>query len=129
MGDLSKLLERFKLPGIDAKALMDWQRQDLEALAQAHREAFSGIQALIARRNEILKETLAQWQQAAKEGVGADALSKQSEAAKRGVQQAIENFRELSDMEAQTRAKAWKVVQERMQENMGNLQKLLVPKK
>jgi hypothetical protein len=31
-------------------------------------------------------------------------------------------------MEAQSRNNAWKVVQERIQENLGNLQKLLQPK-
>jgi hypothetical protein len=31
-------------------------------------------------------------------------------------------------MEAQSRNDAWKIVQERMQENMVNLQKLLQPK-
>jgi hypothetical protein len=44
------------------------------------------------------------------------------------MQRAIANFRELSEMEAQARNNAWKVVQERMQENMANLQKLLQPK-
>ena len=34
----------------------------------------------------------------------------------------------LSEMEAQARNNAWKVVQDRMQENMVSLQKLLQPK-
>jgi hypothetical protein len=44
------------------------------------------------------------------------------------VQKAIANFRELSELEAQSRNNAWKIVQERMQENMATLQKLLQPK-
>ena len=43
-------------------------------------------------------------------------------------QQAIANVRELAEMEAQSRSKAWKVVQDRFQENLANLQKLLQPK-
>ena len=42
--------------------------------------------------------------------------------------QAIANFRELAEMEAQSRGKAWKVLQDRFQENVANLQKLLKPK-
>ena len=38
------------------------------------------------------------------------------------------NFRELAEMEAQSRNNAWKIVQDRMQENMASLQKLLQPK-
>ena len=72
LGDLGKLVDKFKIPGIDVAAIV--------------------------------------------------------EAAKKGVQQAIANIKELADMEAQTRSKAWKVVQDRFQENLANLQKLLQPK-
>jgi hypothetical protein len=46
----------------------------------------------------------------------------------KALKKAVANFRELSQMETQARNKAWKVVQKRMQENMGNLLKLLQPK-
>ncbi len=55
-------------------------------------------------------------------------MSKQAEAVRQGVEKAVANFRELSQMEAQTRNNAWKVVQDRMQENMASLQKLLQPR-
>ena len=126
--DFKKLIEKFQLPGVDVAALADWQRKDLEALAEANRQAYEGIKALIERRNEIVKETLAQWQVAVKDVAGAEAMSKQAEAAKQGVERAMANFRELSAMEAQARNNAWKVLQDRMQENLGNLQKLLQPK-
>ncbi|OUM02680.1 phasin family protein [Variovorax sp. JS1663] len=126
--DLGKLIEQYKLPGVDVGALMEWQRKDMEALAEANRQAYEGIQALAQRRGEILRDTLAQWQQALGSVASPDAMSKQSEAAQRGIEQAMANFRELAEMEAQTRNNAWKVVQDRLQENMANLQKLLQPK-
>ena len=43
-------------------------------------------------------------------------------------EKAVANFRELTQLEMQAHTNAWKVVQERMQENMANLQKLLQPK-
>lgn len=127
--DFKKLMEQFQLPGVDVGAVVDWQRKDMEALAEANRQAFEGFQALVKRRNEILQEAFAQWQSAVKDSTGADAMTKGAEAARKGVEQAMANFRELADMEAQSRAKAWKVVQDRMQENMANLQKLFQPKK
>ena len=126
--DLKKLIEKFQLPGIDVAALADWQRKDMEALTEANREAYEGIKALAAKRNEILQETLAQWQAALKDVTGPEAISKRTEAARQGVEQAMANLRELAEIEAQSRSKAWKVVQDRMQENMANLQKLLQPK-
>ena len=126
--DLKKLIENVQLPSVDIDALIDWQRKDMEALTEMNRQASEGLKALVERRNEILRETLAEWQAAVKETTSAEAISKRAEAAKQGIEKAVANFRDLSEMEAQARSNAWKVVQDRMQENMANLQKLLQPK-
>jgi phasin family protein len=126
--DLKKLIEKFQVPSLDIDALVDWQRKDIEALTEANRQASEGIKALVERRNEILRETLTEWQAAIKDATSAEAISKRADVAKQGIEKAIANFRELSEMEAQSRNNAWKIVQERMQENMVNLQKLLQPK-
>ena len=128
MEDIKKLIERFQLPNLDIDALIDWQRKDIEALTEMNRQASEGIKALVERRNEILRETLAEWQTAVKETTSVEAISKPAEVAKQGIEKAVANFRELSEMEAQTRNNAWKVVHDRMQENMANLRKLLQPK-
>lgn len=125
---LGQLLEKLKIPDIDIDTLVDWQRKDLEALVEVHRQAYEGIKALVERRNEILQETLAQWRGALQDTTGMEEFARQSEAAKRGLQQAIDHFGEISDMEAQLRNDSWKIVQGRLQENMANLQKLLQPK-
>ena len=127
LDNLKELIGKYQLPGVDVAALVDWQRKDMEALAEANRQAFEGIKTLIDRRNAILQETLAQWQATIKDATSAEAVSKQTEAVKQGVDKAVANFRELSELEAQARNNAWKVVQERIQ-NLSNLQKLLQPK-
>ena len=74
--DLKKLIEKFQLPSLDIDALIDWQRKDMEALTEASQQASEGIKALVARRNEILRETLAEWQAAVKDATSAEAISK-----------------------------------------------------
>ena len=128
LDDIKKLTEKFQLPGVDVAALVDWQRKDMETLVEANRQAYEGVRALIERRNEILQETFAEFQAAVKDATSSEAIAKQAEAGKQGVQQVIANIRELAEMEAQSRNNAWKVVQDRMQENLANLQKLLLPK-
>ena len=128
LDDIKKLTEKFQLPGVDVAALVEWQRKDMETLVEANRQAYEGVRALIERRNEILQEKLAQWQAAVKDATSSEAIAKRAEAGKEGVQQVIANIRELAEMEAQSRNNAWKVVQDRMQENLANLQKLLQPK-
>ena len=127
-GDLGKLVGRMKLPGIDVTKIVETQRKDMEALAEANRQAYEGIKALAQRRNEILQEALVEWQEALKDATGKDALSKGSERARQGVKLAIDRFRELAEMESESRRKAWKVLQDRFQENLANLQNLLKAK-
>ncbi|VIO80416.1 hypothetical protein CI1B_84260 [Bradyrhizobium ivorense] len=55
-------------------------------------------------------------------------MTKQAETARQQVEKAVADFRELSQLESQARNNAWNVMQERMQENLANLQKLLQPK-
>ena len=71
-----KLADKYQLPGVNVEALVDWQRKDMEALAEANRQAFEGMKALIDRRNQILQETLAQWQSTVKDASSAKAASK-----------------------------------------------------
>ena len=126
--DLRKLAKAFRLPGLDIASLIEWQRRDVEALVDANRQAYDGIAALFQRRNEILQETLSEWQAAVRSGVSAEGLTKQAEAARLGIQRAFEHLRELSELEAQSRNNAWKVAQDRFQENLANLKTLLEPK-
>lgn len=130
MDDLRKMFDKVKLPGVDVSAIVEAQRKDLEALADANKKAFEGMQALAQRRSEMLKEALQRWQDAAKNassGAG-DALGKGNEQARQEVQKAVENFRELAEMEAQSRRDAWKVLQDRFEQNMANLRDMLQPK-
>src|SRR3954471_23409350 len=54
--DFSKMVGKFKMPRIHVTAIVESQRKDLEALAEANRQAYEGIKALAQRRNEILQE-------------------------------------------------------------------------
>jgi phasin family protein len=128
LGDLGKMLGKIKLPGIDIAAIVESQRKDMEALAEANRQAYEGIKALSERRNQMLKEAFTNWQQAMKGARGTELITKQVELARQGVQDAVANVRELARMEAKSRKEAWKVVQDRFEENLAQLKKLLQPK-
>ena len=60
--DISKMMEQFKLPGVDMEKIMDAQRKDVEALMAANKHAYEGMQALAQRQAQILQETMTQWQ-------------------------------------------------------------------
>lgn len=128
LDDFAKMARQFKLPGVDVAAFVEWQRKDMEALAEANRQAYEGMKALVERRNEILREHIATWQDSMKDAIGADALAKQSKAMEQAMKKAMADFKELAALETKARTDAWKVVQQRMQDNMKNLRELMQPK-
>jgi phasin family protein len=127
-GDLGKMFEGFKLPGIDIAALAEAQRKDMEALAEANRLAYEGFMSLAERRNELMAESLSELQESMAAATEPDAWSKQAALAKERFERAMSNMRELAEMEAETRKKAWNVVKDRFLENQANLMNLFKPK-
>lgn len=125
---LQELTSKYQLPGVDLSALAERQRKDLEAMTEAGKVLTEGARASFERRNAILGEAVARWQAALTDAPGPDALAKGAEAARQNVEKALTDFRELTELEAKAAADAWKVVQERMQANLTELQKLLQPK-
>ena len=128
LDNLRKVIEQFKIPGVNIDALVEWQRKDFETLVEADRQAREGFKTLVERRTEILQESLAQWQEGLKNTQGTGALGKPAETVEQNIRQALDNFRRLAETDAQVRDKAWKVMQDRLQDNVANLQKLLQPK-
>lgn len=106
--DISKLLDHFRLPGIDLPALAEAQRKNIEALTEANQKAYSGALALAQRQAEILEETMSQWQSAAKE------LTSKARPRSRPIWKAIEtalaNMRELAEMAFNSQAEAYDVM-------------------
>lgn len=127
--NVEELLERFRLPGIDLPALMDAQRKNVQALQEANQKAYNGALALAQRQVEILEETMRQWQNAAKEltsktpaeSVGA----KQVDLAKKAIENALGNMRELAEMAVNSQAQAYDVIGKRVQASIEELREYL----
>jgi phasin family protein len=129
--DVTKLMEQFKLPGIDIPAIVDARRKDIEALAEANRIAFEGMQALAQKQAEILQKSM-QEAQAAMQGMTANpsaaSTGNQGELIQQAFQKALSNMRELAEMAGRSQAQAMEVIGKRVQENIEETKKLLQPK-
>ncbi len=118
MGDLNigKLLKQLKLPGIDVKEMVESQRKDIEALAEVSRHARESMETLATRQAEMLKEAMAAFQAASKEG---DATAAgRIEQAKDALGTAL---RELAEMTVQAHQQAYAILKERVQERIGKV--------
>ena len=128
--DIAKLMQQFKLPGLDIGKIIESQRKDIEALTQANQAAYAGMQELARRQAEILQETMTEWQAAMSQvaGGGTD-LTKQAELAQQAFGKAIGNMRELAETAARSQTQAWEVIQKRFQEHLANLRNVVQPPK
>jgi phasin family protein len=130
--DINKMMEQFKLPGVDVEKLLEARRKDIEAVVAANKHAYEGMQALVQRQTEILQDTMKEWQTVAKDMMSsnkpAEVAAKQAQLAQTAFSKALENMRELADMASKSQAQAYEVVKQRVQENMEELKKYQWPK-
>ncbi len=132
-GDIVKLLEQYKLPGIDIAAIIEMRRKDIEALMTANRVALEGAQSVGQKQVEILRSTLDQLssliQQATASGSMTEKTTKTGELVQQGLQRALENMRELAETAYKSQSDTYAVLTKRIQENLDEARALLGPEK
>jgi len=128
-GDISKLLEQYKLPGIDVAAIVEMRRKDIEALMTANRVALEGAQSVGQKQVEMLRSTLDQLrsliQQATASGSMTEKTTKAGELVQQVLQRALENMRELAETAYKSQSDTYAVLTKRVQENLDEARALL----
>ena len=112
--DFTKLMSQFRLPGVDFAVLVDRERKNIQALAEANRIAFEGWQRLVRRQAEILQETM---KKVVADASQLDAM-KRTDLAKEGFEKALANMRELAEIASKSQREAFEVVRKRIEENV-----------
>ena len=113
--DLTKLMSQFQLPGVDFAALVDRERKNIEALAEANRIAFEGWQRLVRRQAEMLQETM---KKVVADAGQEDGIKKRAGLAQEGFEKALANMRELAEMTTQSQKEVFDVIRKRIEENV-----------
>jgi phasin family protein len=133
LGEFTKMMEQFKLPGIDVAAIMEARRKDFEALAAANQAALQGMQSLGQKQAEILQTTLTQLQslvqQATLSGSATEKSAKAGELVQQALHNALANMQELAEAGYKAQSDTFAIVSKRVEENIQELQALLQPKK
>lgn len=127
--DISKLLQQYKLPGIDMTAMIEARRQDIDVIVEANRIAYEGMQALVQKQTEILSKSMQEIQAATQQmktgGNPTDAMTKQGEFVQQSLQAALHNMRELAEMAQRSQAEALAVITKRAEQNIEEAKNLL----
>ncbi len=120
-----KCAEQFKLPGVDAKALIESQRRNVEAVTKANQVAFAGAQAVMQRQAEILRDTLDETTKAVQSlsttGKPEDIWAKQAELLKDSYEHGLANLRELTELSAKANSEAADLLTHRVADSLGEL--------
>ena len=120
--------DRFSVPGIDTSALMDSQRKNFDALIKANQKAAEGYQNMMRRQGEIMTETMQSIQEAVADLMqandGKELPKKQAELVEKTIARALKHMRELAEMTISANSDAFKVIQTRAKESIGEMQEL-----
>ena len=120
MAQWQSALESINLPGVDMSRILDAQRKNVEAITEANRIAFEGVQSLMQRQAEIMQQSV---EEATKMMQNFDPstdpterVAQQTALAQQAFQQALDRMRELAEMANKSQAEAFEAIQERFNE-------------
>ena len=121
--DLAEVFGNLKAP-LDFQDVVASQRKNMEAIAAANKTAVEGMQAVIKRQSEILKEIVDETNalaQEAKDTVTAapdEQAAKSLETVKGAIEDAVSNMKELSEMLAKSQSEAFDILNSRLTESL-----------
>ena len=128
LGEIARTVEQFKLPGLNAGALLDGRRKDIEALAEANRIALDGVQELARKQGQVLQATLQELQTLVRE-VPASLVqdpTKVGGLVQKVLQETFGNMRDLAELARKSQTDAFQVVNKRVQHNIEELRTSLL---
>jgi phasin family protein len=130
--DFGKLFVNGKAPMFDIEALIASQRKNVEALTVANQLAFEGVQTVLRREAEIVRDAVEEMAKVGREFAAAssleDKLAKQAEIAKSSFETALANLRELSGLVQKTSDQAVSVISKRVVDNLDEVKDALAHK-
>jgi phasin family protein len=127
-GDLTKMLEQFKVPGVDTKEIVEARRKDIDALVQANQAIYEGMQALANKQGELLKTAMEDIQSAMKGaagGVGVGDPGKQGELARKAYEKVLGDMKDLAEIARESQADAMAKITQRGTEHLDEVKKMM----
>ncbi len=131
-GDMTKMIQQFKVPGLDMAPIIESRRKDMEALMEAYKSNYEAMQALARKQTEILTETMQGIQDTAKGlvsgGVGAPDAAKQADLVGSAYQKALADLKDLAEMVRKSQTDAMAGITARATQSLQEMKKLMQPK-
>jgi phasin family protein len=127
--DFTRIFSEFRVPGFDMESLLATQRRNIEAVSAANQLAMEGIQAVMRRQGEILRQMVEESSTVLRDMMAAGApeqkIAQQTEVVKSAFEKALANLRELTEMVAKSNTEAADVLTKRIGESLTELKSSL----
>jgi phasin family protein len=113
--------EQLKIAPFDMTKIMEHQQKNLEAMTKSWQAMTGGANEIAKKQREIfeaaVKDVTAMVQEYKPGGSPQDIMAKQAEFAKKAMEAAIANTRDIAELVQKSTAEAFKIVQDRMKES------------
>ncbi len=116
-----KLGEQLKVPAFDMSKMMEHHQKNLEAMTRSWQAVAGGASEVAQKQKEIFEaamKDMAEMAQSYKPGGNPqEVMAKQTEFAKKAMEAAIANTKDIAELVQKSSTEAFKIVQERMKES------------
>ncbi len=121
----AKLGEQLKIPAFDMSKIMEHHQKNLDAMTRSLQAMAGGATAIASKQREILegvaKEVSAMVQNYKPPGSPQEAMTMQTEFAKKAMEAAIANTRDIAELAQKSGTDALKIVGDRMKESYAEI--------
>ena len=121
MDMFKNLGEQLKVPSLDMSKIMEHHQKNLEAMTKSWQAMAGGATEVAKKQREIfdeaVKDVTAMVQQYKPVGNPQEIMAKQAEFAKKAMEAAITNTRDIAELVQKSSTEAFKIVQDRMKES------------
>ncbi len=113
--------ERLKVPSLDMTKIMEHHQKNLEAMAKSWQAMAGGAGEVAQKQRAILEAAMKDMAEMAQSyrpgGSPQDVMAKQTEFAKKAMEAAIANTRDIAELVQKSSTEAFRIVQDRMKES------------
>ncbi len=116
-----KLGEQLKVPAFDVSKIMEHHQKNLDAMTRSWQAMAGGASEIATKQREIFEAAVKDVTEMAKSykpgGSPQEVIEKQTEFAKKAMEAAISNTRDIAELVQKSSTEAFKIVQDRMKES------------
>lgn len=121
MDMIKNLGEQLKVPSLDMSKIVEHHQKNLEAMTKSWQAVAGGATEVAKKQREIfdeaVKDVTTMVQQYKPAGNPQEIITKQAEFAKKAMEAAITNTRDIAELVQKSSTEAFRIVQERMKES------------